>query len=265
MDKNLIKEEDIIFITTTLYTKWLSYQSNIIKKLFPNSKHILIDGRDNWPNSWFYWINEVKKCDEKYYIHIDEDFFIESKEELLKAVSKLDEENIDLLGCADGYHHYRGANPVAMNTLFMIGRVKDIKSINIDINSLRFNLTSYDGHSYSWENNFGIRYKEEYSSDFNYPHRIMENGANFKNEHEPYYLFFWLMKNIGVRFGYLYPHFDDRFKSTNPRISEYSNDIGIHMWFVRESNSSTDIHGMRNCDRYKKVEEYINGNNSFNI
>jgi hypothetical protein len=73
------------------------------------------------------------------------------------------------------------------------------------------------------------------------------------------------MKDIGCKFNYLYPHFDDRFKSTNPRISENSNDIGIHMWFVRDSNSEMDIHGMKNCDRYKKIEEYINGNNSFNI
>ena len=52
----MIKEEDIVFVTTTLYTKWLAYQLEIIKKLFPKSQHIIVDGRGNWPNSWFYWI-----------------------------------------------------------------------------------------------------------------------------------------------------------------------------------------------------------------
>ena len=74
----MIDESNIVFVTTTLYTKWLNYQSEIIKNLFPDSQHIIVDGRGNWPNSWFYWIDEVKKSDRKYYIHIDEDFFITS-------------------------------------------------------------------------------------------------------------------------------------------------------------------------------------------
>ncbi len=62
-------ENEIIFVTTTLYSKWLSYQQNIIKIFFPNSQIITVDDRENWPNSWFYWIDEVKKSDKKYYIH----------------------------------------------------------------------------------------------------------------------------------------------------------------------------------------------------
>ncbi len=114
----MIKDSEILFVTTTLYSKWLSYQSNIIKKLFPLSDYIIVDGRENWPNSWFYWIDEVKKSDKKYYIHIDEDFFITSKDELMKSIQKMEDDNIDLLGCPDGYHHFRGANPVALNTFF---------------------------------------------------------------------------------------------------------------------------------------------------
>jgi len=31
----MIKEEDLIFVTTTLYTKWFTYQQKILKKNFP--------------------------------------------------------------------------------------------------------------------------------------------------------------------------------------------------------------------------------------
>jgi len=99
----IVKEDDIVFVTNSLYTKWMDYQSKIIKRLFPNSDHIIVDGstpefKANWPNSWFYHLDEIKKSDKKYYIHIDEDFFLTSKEELLKAVQKMEDENIDLLG-----------------------------------------------------------------------------------------------------------------------------------------------------------------------
>ena len=62
----MINESDIVFVTTTLYTKWLDYQKSIIKKLFPDSEHLIINGKGNWPNSWFNWINELKKSNKKY-------------------------------------------------------------------------------------------------------------------------------------------------------------------------------------------------------
>lgn len=138
----MINEKDIVFVTTTLYSKWLNYQQGIIKKLFSKSEIITFDGSKNWPNSWFYWIDEVKKSDKKYYIHIDEDFFITSKYELLNAINKLESGECDLLGCSDGYHHYRGANPVAINTFFMIGRVEDIKKVDKDLKSPPYYYTN---------------------------------------------------------------------------------------------------------------------------
>jgi hypothetical protein len=254
----MVNERDILFITTTLYTKWLEYQQNIIKKLFTDSEIIIVDGRGNWPNSWFYWIDEVKKSGKKYYIHIDEDFFISSKEELLKAVNKLENNECDLLGCSDGYHHYRGSNPVAINTFLMIGRVEDIKKIDVDLKSAKYQLGTYD-KSYSWFNSLGISFKESYKIDFNYKFEY-QGGSNFKFEQEPYYAFLWFMKDIGCRFDYLYPHFDDRFKSTNPRFSKESPDIGIHMWYTRQWNSTMDVWGQPNIERYNNVERYINEN-----
>lgn len=252
----MIEEKDIVFVTTTLYTKWLDYQSKIIKKLFPESHHIIVDGRGGWPNSWFYWIDKIKESDKKYYIHLDEDFFITSKDEVLKVLQKMEDEKIDLMGVPDGYHHWRGANPIAFNTLILFGRIDDVKKLDLDLKSAKYSLLTFDRSSYFWGNNFGIKMEDSYKNGYTYPHRI-QGGSNFKNDHEPYYAFLWSMKELDCKFEYLFPYFDDRFKSTNPRISEESNDIGIHMWLTRQWTSSEIIHGLPNVERYNRVEKYI--------
>lgn len=248
----LISENDIVFVTTTLYTKWLKYQSGIIKNLFPESNHIIIDGTSNWPNSWFYWIKEIKKSNAKYYIHLDEDFFITSKDELMKSVQKMEDENIDLLGVPDGYHQFRQHNPVAINSLLLIGRVCDLS--NLDFDKIVF---QWLGDSYI--NNYNIAYKEEYKVDFIFKHEIQQ-GYKYDN-FEPYYAFMWAMKEKGCKFDYLFPYFDERFKSTNPRINADSPDIGIHMWYVRQWNNNMDVFGLPNIDRYNKLEKYLNESN----
>ena len=253
-----MKERYIVFVTTTLYTKWLEYQQSIIKNLFPDSELIVVDGRGNWPNSWFYWIDEVKKSDKKYYVHIDEDFFITSKDELVKAINKLENGECDLLGCPDGYHHYRGANPVAINTFLMIGRVEDVKRLDVDLKSAKYSCLT-DGEIYFWGNNFGIKFEERFKDDFSYRFKD-QGGSNFKYDHEPYYAFLWSMKEMGCKFDYLYPFFDDRFKSTNPRLEKDSPDIGIHMWYTRQWNSNMYVWGLPNIERYNMIEEYIKSN-----
>lgn len=65
------------------------------------------------------------------------------------------------------------------------------------------------------------------------------------------------MKELGYKFDYIYPYFDDRFKSTNPRLEKDSDDIGIHMWYTRNWNSQMDVWGLPNNEKYNKVEGYI--------
>jgi hypothetical protein len=244
-------EDKIVFVTTTLYTKWLHYQKKIISDLFPKSQHIIVDGRNNWPNSWFNWIEQVKKSNAKYYIHIDEDFFITNKEEFLKCLEKMESENIDLLGCSDGYHHFRQHNPVAINTFLMFGKVEHLIDLNFD--NIRF---LFVGDSYI--NSYNLYYKEIYKKDFDYKHEKLSD-CKFDN-FEPYYAFLWKMKEMNLKFDYLYPHFDDRFKSTNPRLDKSSNDIGIHMWYTRDWNTNMDVLGLSNIDRYTKLEKEILNN-----
>jgi len=227
------------------------YQTKLIKNHFPNSQHIIIDGRKNWPYSWFYWINEIKKTECDYFIHVDEDFFLLSREELDKCIQKMEDDNIDIMGVPDGYHKYRGANPVAINSFLMIGRRSILGNINLD--DIRFQYNQLDG----WINNKGLKFKNDYKSDFKYPFNDREEHHNFYFEQEPYYAFLWSLKENGAKIGYLFAHFDDRFKSTNPRLDESSPDIGIHMWYTRQWNSTFDVHGISNIERYNRVEKFL--------
>lgn len=253
----MVNEKDLVFVTNSLNTKWIKYQSEIVNNLFPDSKHIIIEGftndfRTNWPSSWFYWIEYLKNRDEKYYIHVDEDFFITNKEEVLNCVIYMEENNVDIMGCSDGYHHFRQNNPVAINPFFMIGKIEHLK--DLDFTKIKF---QYDGQG--WINNYGIQFKTEFGEELDYKHEKLSD-AKFNN-FEPFYAFMWKMKEKGLKFDYLYPHFDERFKSTNPRLDKNSKDIGIHMWYTRQWNSNMDVFGEPNIERYNKLEKNILNNN----
>ena len=248
----MIKESDIIFVTTSLSTKWINYQQKILKYNFPESSFLVISGADKWPNSWFYWVNETKKSSAKWYIHLDEDCFIENKDEVIRLLQKMEDENIGISAISEAYCHFRGNNPVAFNSFFLAGRVKDLQDLSIDFGSVSFIL---DGNN--WSNSLGIKFKEEYLEDFEYVHEKAWPYDNIKSEAEPYYLFCWLMKEKKIKFYYLYPYFDDRFKSTNPRIEKDSPDIAIHMWYTRMWGSPMDVHGLPNHERYERLESYL--------
>lgn len=258
----MINDKDIVFITTSTMSKWIGYQSKLIKHHFPDSDHIIVNGssmefKKRWPNSWFDFLSPLNSRNEKFYVHIDEDFFLDSREELLKVIEKMDSENIGLMGVSEGNQHYRSANPVAINAFLMIGRTDDIRKINIDkLSNTKYFMGTYDGKTYGWFNELGIKYKPEYGEGFEY--RFTKNGGtNYDIEQEPYYSFIWYMKEIGCRFDYLFPHFDGRFKSTNPRLEEDSVDIGYHMWYTRNWYDNSDVWGMKNVDRYNEIEKFL--------
>jgi hypothetical protein len=253
-----MKDSDIIFITPTLHTKWLGYQSEIIKNLFPGSTHIIVDGRQNWPYAWFYWMDEIKNIPGKWFVHIDEDCFLESKEQLLRLIQKMEDEDYSLSAVSDGFHHYRGANGTAINSFFMVGKKDDFLESDFNHSDMEFN---FDGRG--WRNNKNISFDPaKHLHSFPYPHEKMENGEDTSYEQEPYYSLLWKLREEGKKFYYLYPQFDERFKSTNPRIDSNSGDIAIHMWYARTWESPMDVHCMPNVERYRRLEEYLLKNKS---
>jgi hypothetical protein len=249
----MIKDEEIVFITTTLNSKWLQYSKALVAKFFPKSKHIIKDGSRNWPYAWFYWIDDIKHTDSKWFVHLDEDCFLTGRQELIELITKMESEDLSLSAVSDAYHHYRGANPVAINSFFLVGNVSHFNDLNFSLEGLEF---WHDVNG--WRNSKGILYDEEkHRSDFVYPHEKIGNGENCSYEQEPYYMILWMLKEKGRRFNYLYPHFDEKFKSTNPRINHDTNDICIHMWYTRQWESSMDVHGVSNCSRYIAVESEL--------
>lgn len=249
----MIKDEDVIFLTTSLYTKWLRYQSNIINNIFPKSQHIIIDGRNDWPYVWFYWIAILKNIRAKWLVHLDEDCFLMGRNQLIELISKMEHNDYTLSAVSDAYHQYRRYNPVAVNPFFMVGNVAHFLEIGPELDNIEFD---FDGTG--WRNNKGVYYNpDRHRVGFVYPHRKINQRENCLVEKEPYYLILWLLKEKNRKFNYLYPHFDDRFKSTNPRISETSADIAIHMWYIRYWDSTMDVHGIPNRERYSKLENYL--------
>lgn len=246
-------ENEIVFVNTTLKTKWLGYQQSIIEHFFPNSKRIVVDGTKNWPRSWFYWVDEVTQLNHeaKYFIHLDEDFFITSKQEVINSIKLLKKNEIDFAGCSDCLFPYRHGNPIAFNSFYMVGYIEDLRKFESRLSTLDY----WSIGTCSWMNSESITFKDCYIENPNKPD--IKHECNYEKEYEPYYSFMWSMKKAGCKFYYLYPHFHDALKSTNPRISEEREDIGIHMWYLRDHDRDFDVLGLANHQRYELLEKYL--------
>lgn len=249
----MAQQEDILFITPTIWTRWLDESRRLVSSMFPSSEHLVIDGTERWPYDWFKWIDATRDRPQRWLVHIDEDCFLKSGDELLRLISAMEDEGTTLAAVSDGCHHYRGANAVAVNSFFMVMRSEHIKDLGFDTSSLRLGLTPQ-----GWVNNLGIRFDHGlHARDFQYPFEVMGNGSNTAYEQEPYYMMLWMLKERGRKFRYLYPHFDDYLKSTNPRIEPGSPDIAAHMWFARDWQSGMDVHGLPNHERYRRAAEML--------
>ena len=264
----MIKDEDIIFITTTIFSECLELQQSQIKKYFPNSKSIIVDGSDKslWPNSMFKWIDSVKNSNEKYFVLIDEDCFLVNKEEILNTLNLLENNTHDIIGCPDGYHPFRTCNPIVINPFLLFGRVSDVKEkIKIDFYNLKYKIKSLPGlyqkgHHYEWSNSAGIKYKHIYKETFIYPHPILSTFY-FQDGKEPYYCFFWYLKEQGFNFGYLFPFMDEKLISTNPKINESSKEMAIHIWESRNMTTSQKLFGKTAKERFELAKNYISNLN----
>lgn len=120
--KDHFSDKDILFVTPTIWTKWLDHSRKMVAEAFPGSEHLIIDGTKRWPYVWFDWIDIIRERSQRWVVHIDEDCFLRSRHELSRLIMLMEEEDATLSAVSDGYHHYRGANPVAVNSFFMVVR-----------------------------------------------------------------------------------------------------------------------------------------------
>jgi hypothetical protein len=238
----MIRDEDILFVTTSMHTKWQSYSSACVKHFFPESKHLIIDGRKGWPRIWFKWTDEVQKYDTKYVIHIDEDCFLQSRQEVINIIDKLEQTNSCLAGVPDAHFALRGFNEVALNAFFMVGDLKKLKKIF---------------SNKKWRNS---RFNKKWISEVKYDYKVSTKARN--TTYEPYYVIFWAILNANEKLLYLYPHDDfqfanqeNRIPATTVKLLPNTSNICTHMWYLRQWKNRDHI------NRYNKIERFLNDQN----
>ena len=246
----------IAFFTTSIFTDIQDTQSSCIKTFFPDCKHYIIDGRRNWFSVWYDWIDLANKSDADWFIHIDEDCFITSTESILKQIKFMEENNYDIAGCPDGYHDYREANPIALNSFFMILNRKALNAWIERKEIPQFNTDWIEEYPFEKRNNAAFITSQEFGSSGKPLSQIWVPGT------EPYYDFMWVLKAAGIKFNYLEPLFGKEFQTTN-----LLDNTVIHMWYLRDRNINggvCSLHTMYNSVRFdgikNKIQNLINQN-----
>jgi hypothetical protein len=248
-------EMKLTFLTTSTFSDVQETQSKCINKYFPNSEHILIDGRGGWFSIWYKWLEIAKEIDSDWFIHIDEDCFITSNEEIEKTIIDMENGGYDIAGPPDGYYEYRGANPTAFNSFFMIVSKKCIETWFSKSEKIpQFKEEWIE--EYLFEKKGGCNY--DYDMEFGSSGKPV--NLIWKPNTEPYYDLFWVLKENNLKFKYLEPIFNDEFQTTN-----LLNNSIIHMWYQRQRFSNyivSPIHKMPNRIRYdgmiNKIKKLIN-------
>lgn len=239
----------ITFFTTSTFSDIQETQTACIRKHFPESNHIKFDGRQNWFMVWYDWLNFAKNFESDWYVHLDEDCFITSREEILNLIQEMIDNNYDIAGPPDGHFEYRSGNHMAFNSFFMIMNRKCIDAWHMRTGTPQFKKEWIEEYPYEKRNHSHYEYNMEFGSSGK------PLGAIWKPETEPYYDFMWVLKDSGIKFKYLEPVFGDEFQTTN-----LLNNTIIHMWHQRErfvDNIVSPIHKIGNKFRYDGVIEKI--------
>lgn len=232
----------ITFFTTSTFSDIQETQSMCIRKLFPESNHVKFDGRRGWFMVWYEWLNFAKDFQSDWYVHLDEDCFITSREEIEKLIEHMTENGLDISGPPDGYFEYRGGNAMAFNSFFMIMNRKCIDTWHSRTHVPQFKEEWIE--EYPFEKRGGTNY--DYNMEFGSSGKPL--GLIWKPCTEPYYDFMWVLKEAGIKFNYLEPTFGEEFQTTN-----LLNNTIIHMWHQRERWSDSivsTVHKMPNRLRF---------------
>ncbi len=240
----------ITFFTTTTNSDIQRTQSECIKKHFPDSKHLLIDGRTGWFNIWYSWLNYAKDIESDWYVHIDEDCFITSRDEIENLIQHMIDNNLDIAGPPDGHFEYRSGNHMALNSFFMIMNRRCIDTWHNRKYIPQFKKEWIEEYPYEKKNHSHYEYNMEFGSSGK------PLGMIWKPETEPYYDFMWILKDNGVNFYYLEPLFGEEFQTTN-----LLNDTIIHMWHQRErwvDRIVSPVHKITNKSRFDGIIKKLN-------
>jgi hypothetical protein len=234
---NFSSNKEIAFFTTAIGTRWLFYQQYLLRAHYPGSQRYIINGNVRWnfdSGLDCVWYDFVKHAiasppEVKYFVCIDEDCFITRPAFVYDLIKKLENEQISLIGPPDVIDQIRGANPLALNSFFMIGKIADLRLV-------------YDHFDTSLA-----------FEDLDLAKPIMKNPAR---DAEPYYPFFWNYYRHDLRIAFLKSAFDPTYCCT-ALLDNSGSTWALHMWYTRKWGSKMDFCGQPNRVRYKTVGIYL--------
>jgi hypothetical protein len=231
----------LLFITTSLGTKWESYSQALIARGYPAQKRVVIDGTGKWSPMMF--LSAALEEDSDYTIHIDEDCFLYDPNQLDELISYLESnEEVVFAGVPDGGHYYREHNPYACNLFFVVFKTKAIRQIlkaNPNWSSCRFQES----------------YRDAESLDFS---KLDRARISF-DDYEPYYPFFWAILDSGKKIHYLDQRLNRDLFSTDVYVNGAKEPMARHMWYLRSWSTAElgPYDKVPNLQRYKKAEHEI--------
>jgi hypothetical protein len=231
----------LLFVTTSLGTKWESYSQALIELGFPKGKRLVLDGTRNWFPLMF--LESALAHDSDYTIHIDEDCFLFDPTQLDHLISRMDEQdNVVMAGVPDGGNYYREHNPYACNLFFLVFKTKAIREL------LKSNP--------DWMN---FKFRETFKSGSDLDLSALNESRIRYDDYEPYYGLFWAILENGNRIIYLKSVVDSALLSTDVRFGSESVPMARHMWYLR----SWDMAELGPHDkiphrvRYQRLEQQI--------
>lgn len=231
----------LLFVTTSLGTKWESYSQALIERGYPSHKRIVLDGTRNW--SPLRFLGPALSEDSDYTIHVDEDCFLYDPSQLDLLISQMEEDkDIVLAGTPDGGSFYRDHNPYACNLFFLVFKTRPIREM-IESNP-------------EW---MSYKFKEGFKRAVDLDIESLDQSRVQYDDFEPYYGFFWMIFESKKKIAYLKSQVNPKFLSTDVFITISSTPLARHMWYLRSWNmtESDPYEQVPNRERYLAVERDI--------
>lgn len=231
----------MLFVTTSMGTKWEPYSQALLKISFSDTKRIIVNGRKNWNPLSFVDVSLLSQYD--YIIHVDEDCFVLNGDDISRWVALMEEnEKLAIVGTPDGGTFHRDFNPIACNLFFLIIKCSSLEKIFKKPNWMK------------------SRYRRQYKQRDNVLSDLDKNRISWSKE-EPYYPLFWSLLEAGYGFHYIVPSLDEELLATEIRGRDNNVSL-IHMWWLRNWNNKNiePYLGISHCERYARLEKYLDEN-----
>lgn len=183
-----------------------------------------------------------------YLVHVDEDCFLQDREQLWEVVDKMQSDPSTLCaGPSDGGTFFRhDRNPLACNLFFNVFKRVAVKQLMDDCPHWR-SLRVSDLPSRLREN---LPEKGTPLRPLQFP------GPFHLDDFEPYYPLYWLMLREGCRIEFLpVRQTEDDRRCTAIRLAGCDRDLCFHMWHLRDwaAGKNPVIDGIPNNDRFARA------------